>query len=99
MSDEVFVRRIRAAARAAWWTFLVAIGLHLVAWLGGLWALSARPDWMMALWGEGNLTWDRVHETLLSYWSTWKIVVWTIALVAIWLTLWARRLERAEPTG
>ncbi|MGD1153657.1 MAG: hypothetical protein ABR911_12415 [Syntrophales bacterium] len=91
--DDLFTKKVRAAAVAGWWTLLIVACFGLVQWLLYLFIMSRRPDCLLALMG-GAVTWS----TLITMWlwtlAAFKIGVWFVALVVIWLTLWARQLSR-----
>ena len=91
--NEAFARRVRAAAVALWWTLLIAVGFITVQWLVYLAVVSARPAWLLAMWGPGA-DWDLVRAVWFWAVAVLKFVVWLAALVAIWLTLWARQLRK-----
>lgn len=93
MIDE-FAQRIRAAAIAAWWTVLIAVLLVTVQWVAYLLVLSAKPSWILTLWGP-DITWAAVQALWLNMIALVKVCIWIMALLAVWLTLWSRRLRRA----
>jgi hypothetical protein len=84
--------KIRSAAVAGWWTVLVGAGFLAIQWLLYLALMSSRPGWLLALWGPGT-TWETVR--LLWFWAmaVFKLCLWVLALGALWLTFWARRLR------
>ena len=90
---ETFEGKIRAAARAGWWTLLIGTGFLIFQWIAYLILMSAQPSWPLALWGKG-LTWDSIQNLWLWSAATFKIILWVMALVIIWLTLWARQLRK-----
>jgi hypothetical protein len=94
--EDAFRAKVRTAATAAWWTLLVAAGFVTVQWLGYRAALSARPEWLRALWGP-DATWDTIQTTWFYALVALKLSLWPLALVAIWLTLWARQLRPRGP--
>jgi len=91
--NDVFAKRVKAAAIAAWWTVLIALGFILLQWLAYLAATSARPAWLLSLWGP-NISWDLVQNVW--FWGVAFLKIWMflMASVAIWLTLWARQLRK-----
>jgi hypothetical protein len=91
MNDD-FQRRVRAAAMAGWCTVVVGAGLVILSWLAYLAVLSARPSWLLSLWGP-DLDWGYVQNVWFRAIVIFKMVVWLMALVALWLTLWARWLR------
>jgi hypothetical protein len=95
MSD-VFQQRIRAAAIAGWWTVLIAIGFLTLVWILFLVLVSTRPPWYQSLLGPG-VSWEYVQH--VGFWgvSIFKMTIWLMALVVVWLTLWSRQLgKRSE---
>ena len=93
--NDAFEKRLCAAVPAAWWTVVIWMVWMTVAWLIWLAYLSFRPDWLLALWGGGNLTWDTVQNLCLWFFSVMKMIMFAFLMVTIVLTLWARRLKRA----
>jgi hypothetical protein len=93
--DDLFTKKVRAAAVAGWWTLLIVACLMLIQWLLYLLIISSRPDWILALWG-GGVTWSTVTTMWLWGMAAFKISVWLVSLVVIWLTFWARQLSRMK---
>jgi len=92
--NDTFAQRVRAAAVAGWWTMLVG-GLWLTAsWLMFLGILSVEPAWLLTLWG-GHMNWDDVHALMFTFIAVAKLILLTGVFATIWLTIWARRLNRA----
>jgi MFS family permease len=91
--NDVFERRVRAAAVAGWWTLLIAVGFLLIQWIGYLLVMSAHPAWMLSLWGP-DITWSFVQNVWFWAIAILKVSVWPLALVALWLTLWAKQLRK-----
>ena len=89
-------KRTRAAATAGWWTLLIAAIWLTLGWLTSLALLSARPKWLLTLWGGGELTWTTVHTITLGAMAAFKMILLVALLLVIWLTLWSCRLKRAE---
>jgi hypothetical protein len=48
--NDVFEKRVRAAAVAGWWVILLAFALLLVTWVAYLAITSARPEWVLRMW-------------------------------------------------
>jgi hypothetical protein len=92
--NDTFEKRVRAAAIAGWWTVLIAYAFLIVIWFVYLAMMSARPAFLLALWGEGAVSWDFVQT--LSFWfvGVFKLCIWLLMLVVLWLTLWARQLRK-----
>jgi len=94
--NEVFQQRVQAAAIALWWTVLIAVGYLTLVWFLFLGIMTARPSWYHALLGPG-VTWEYVQN--VSFWvvAIFKMCIWLMALVAMWLTLWARQIGKRNP--
>ena len=92
MSD-MFQQRVRAAAIAGWWMLLIGIGYATLVWIVFLAIVTARPGWYQALLGPG-VSWEYVQN--VAFWAVaiFKICFWLMALVVVWLTLWARQLGK-----
>ena len=91
--NDVFEKRVRAAAVAGWWVVLVALGFLLLQWVAYLFVMADRPAWLLSMWGP-NLDWACVQMVWFWGMAILKLVVWFLALVALWLTLWARQLRK-----
>jgi hypothetical protein len=91
--NDPFEKRVRAAAVAGWWTLLVAVGFILIQWILYLLVMSARPAWVPSLWGPG-FDWPFVKTVWFWGLAFMKVCIWPLALVALWLTLWARQLRK-----
>ena len=96
--DDNFERRVSAAAVAGWWTLLIAVGFITVLWVIYLFVMSARPVWLLAMWGPG-VDWAIVQKVWFSAIAMLKFIVWLMALAATWLTLWARQLRKRADAG
>lgn len=93
--NDAFEKRVRAAAVAGWWTFLIAAGFITLQWLVYLAVTNARPGWVLTIWGP-EVSWGLVQNVWLWVLVALKFCVWLMALVALWLTLWARQLRKGE---
>ncbi len=91
--DEIFTKKVRAAALAGWWTLLIAFGILLIQWLAYLLIMTNQPTGMGCLWGEG-VTWPEIRTIWLRAMVAYKLVVGMMIFVVIWLTLWARQLAK-----
>lgn len=94
--DDMFRERVQAAAAAAWWALLAGAAFFVVQWIGYRFAMSAKPAWMLAAWGP-DATWDSVRAVWFGALVFMKLSLWPLALAALWLTLWARRLSGRGP--
>jgi hypothetical protein len=90
--NETFENRLRASARAGWGTLLIGVVFLVVQWAIYLLVMSTQPSWLLVLWGNG-MSWDTVRT--LWFWgaAAFKFCLWLMALVVIWLTLWARQMR------
>jgi uncharacterized membrane protein (Fun14 family) len=93
--NDPFERKVQAAAVAAWWVVLIGVAVVVVQWLAYLAVISARPAWVMSLWGPG-VDWPFVQTVWFWGIATLKFIVWLLVLIALWLTLWARRLRKGD---
>jgi len=91
--NDVFEKRVRAAAVAVWWTLLVDVGFIVILWLLYLLVMSARPAFVLSLWGP-DTTWAFVQTVWFWAIAVLKFCLWPLALLALWLTLWARQLRK-----
>ena len=91
--NNTIEQKVRAAAVAGWWTLLIAAAFLVLQWFAYLALMSSRPGWILALWGP-DVTWSFVQN--LWFWMTavFKLCVWLLAVVVIWLTLCARQLRK-----
>ena len=91
--NDVFEKRVRAAAVAGWWTVLITVAFITLQWFIYLIVMSARPAWFLATCGPGM---DWAFVRIVWFWAIvfLKFVLWLMTLAAIWLTLWARQLRK-----
>ena len=94
----MFEKKVRAAAVAGWWAVLIGYALLLLTWGVYLALVSARLAWLLALWGQ-DVTWDFMQTVSLWFLGVFKLFLWFLILVALWLTLWARQLRRPNRQG
>jgi hypothetical protein len=92
--NDIFEKRVRAAAVAGWWVVVIGYALLSVVWLVYLAIVSARPAWLLTVWGGGDVTWSFVQTVSLWFMGAFKLGLWLLILVVLWLTLWARELRR-----
>jgi hypothetical protein len=93
--DEIFAKKVRAAAVAGWWTLLIAYCLLLIEWIAYLLIMAKQPEGILCLFGKG-VTWPEIRTIWL-----WALVVFDLGVammlfVVIWLTLWARQLAKKQ---
>ncbi len=91
--NDPFEKKARAAAVAGWWVILIGYALVTLTWAVYLALVSARPAWMRAMWGPDV---SRDFMQMVSLWllGVFKLLLWLLFLVVLWLTLWARQLRR-----
>ena len=96
--NDVFEKKVRAAAVAGWWVILIGYALLTLTWGVYLALVSARPGWMPAMWGQ-EVSWDFMQTVSRWFLGVFKLFLWLLILVALWLTLWARQLSRTDGQG
>jgi hypothetical protein len=87
--NDVFEKRIRAAAIAGWWVVLIALAFIFLQ----LALMHARPPCVLLMWGP-NLDWPFVQMVWFWAIAALKFVLLLIVLIVLWLTLWARQLRK-----
>lgn len=92
MNDN-FETKIRCAAVAGWWTLLIAAVIFFLQWIIYLLVVSAQPAWVLTLWGPGA-TWPEVRSLWFWFLAGFKVSLALLAFVLVWLTLWARQLQK-----
>ncbi len=95
MNDE-FAKRVRSAAIAGWWTLLAAAIWMTAGWLAYLVILNTQPQWMLTLWGGGQLTWSKVQEIGFVMFALFKVILFVALLIVIWLSIWQCKLKRSQ---
>jgi hypothetical protein len=60
--------------------------------------VSARPEWMRAMWGQ-DVSWDFMQVVSLWFLGVFELFLWILILVVLWLTLWARQLRKPDQQG
>jgi len=51
--DELFIKNVKAAAAAGWWTVLIAYCILLIQWFAYFIIIPRQPAGMLCFWGEG----------------------------------------------
>ena len=95
--NDAFEKKVRAAAVAGWWTLLIAVLFVTLQWLIYLAIMSARPAWLMTLWGP-DVTWPFIQNVVFWMVAVFKLCLWVMAAAVVWLTLWARQLRKLTVT-
>lgn len=93
--NDAFGKKVRAAAVAGWWVVLLVLFLLLIQYLAYLFLVPTRPVWLIAMWGP-RVDWLFVENVWFWGIVALKAVFWLLTLLALWLTLWARQLRRAD---
>ena len=93
--NDSFEKRVRAAAVAAWWVVLIGYALLTITWVTFLTFVSNRPAWLLSMWGR-DVTWDFMQTVSLWFLGVFKLFLWFLILVVLWLTLWARQLRKLD---
>jgi hypothetical protein len=91
--DEMFIKKVRAAAAAGWWTVLIFYCILLIQWFAYWLIMSRQPEGMLCLWGKG-FTWTEIRIIWLWAMVAFKLCFGMMLFVVIWLTLWARQLAK-----
>jgi hypothetical protein len=97
LMEDIFEKRVRAAAIAAWRTILVGVILLVLQWILYLIFMSAHPAWLLWLWGP-DTGWQFIQTVWFWAAALFKAFLWILAVIALWLTFWSRAL-RKQPTG
>ena len=90
--DDLLYKKVRAAASAGWWTLLVAVILATLAWGVFLAIAHWQPAFVPAMCGP--ISWDTIQNVGVWAMAAFKLVIWTLFLVVVWLTIWAAKLKR-----
>jgi hypothetical protein len=95
--NDLFEKKVMAAAVALWWVVLVGIGFVTLIWLMYLAVMAYQPGWLITMWGP-EITWSFVQEVW--FWAVVgvKFCAWLFVFVALWLTLWAKQLRKTDRT-
>jgi hypothetical protein len=94
--NDSFEKKPRAAAVAGWWVLLIAYALLTITLFIYLTLLSAQQAWLLTMWGLGDLGWDFVQTMSLWFMGVFKLCLWLMFVVVLWLTLWAGQLRKME---
>jgi hypothetical protein len=91
--DEIFIKKVRTAAVAGWWTLLIAYCLLLIQWFAYLLIMTRQPEGVLCLLGN-SITWPEIRTIWLWGMVAYKLGVAMLLFVVIWLTLWAKQLAK-----
>ena len=79
---------------------LIAYALLVVTWVAYLAIVSARPEWVLRMWGgdiaNQGRTWEFLQTVSLWFLGVFKLFLWFLILIVLWLTLWARQLRKLD---
>jgi len=93
--DDPFTKKVRTAAVAGWWTFLIFYCILLIQWLAYMLIMARQPTGVLCIWGAGA-TWPEISIIWLWAMVAFKLWVGMMLFVVIWLSLWARQLSRRK---
>jgi heme/copper-type cytochrome/quinol oxidase subunit 2 len=97
-ADSAFVRRLAAAARAAWWTFLIGAGVAVVQFLVYSAVSHCEASWSgMASFMQADP--QELRLLMFRFMLAIRLVLVILAIGAIFLSLWAHRLRRVGDAG
>ncbi len=91
--NDAFEKKVRSAAIAGWWVVLIAVGFLLLQWIAYLAIMDAKPAWVMCMCGR-DMTWLFLQNEWLWLMGVFKLCLWLLALVVLWLTFWACQLRK-----
>ena len=91
--ETTFEYRLRAAVRAGWWTLVVGAVLVTLQWGLYLAITARRPAWVLSVWGP-DVSWQMLERRWLGALITLRVVLFILAMVVVWGTIWAAALRR-----
>jgi hypothetical protein len=97
MNDN-FETRLHSAAVAGWWTLLIAVGIFVLQWIAYLVVVPAQPSLLLTLWGPAA-NWQEVRTVWFWFLAGFKVALFVVAFLLLWLTLWARQLRKRTGTS
>ena len=59
--DEIFAKKVRAAAVAGWWTVLIAYCILLIQGFAYLLIIPRQPAGMLCFWDE-SVIWQEIRN-------------------------------------
>ena len=92
--NDLFQQRVRSAAVAGWWTFLVGVAMAMLFWACMLLVARGQPEWVTRMWG--GVSWETMRDVSLWMIAVFRLLLWVIFLVAVWLSLWSAKLKRLK---
>jgi hypothetical protein len=91
--EEMFTKKVRAAAVAGWWTLFIFWCVLLIQWLAYVLIMTRQPSVILCMFGEG-VTWPEIRTVWMWAMVAFKLSVGMMLFIVIWLTLWARQLVK-----
>ena len=94
-TESAFIRRLAAAVRAAWWTFLIGVLLAIVQFFA--YAAVSHTNFLVdlaPLMGLADFGGDALRLLILGFMLAIRVVLMAWFLGTLFLTLWLRRLRR-----
>jgi len=92
--DTELVKKVRAAAAAMWSVLVIGVVWVTVAYFIWLAFMHTRPPWMLALAGGTGFDWGDYQLMAIAFFGLIKLGLFALVGATVWLTLFARRLER-----
>ena len=93
-NESVFTRRVAAAARAAWWTWLIGVILVLAQFAGYL-AFAHGPCLRERMACVMGVEAEMFQGLILAFMLVVRVLLVIGLMICIFLSLWARALRRA----
>jgi len=92
-AESLFVRRLAAAVRAAWWTLLIGVVLVSVQFIvyRSMVHSEAGWDWVSGLMGVEAYDARRI---ILLFMLILRVMLAAMLFASVFLSLWVRRLRR-----
>jgi len=91
--DELFIKKVRTAAVAGWWTLLIAFCILLIQWIAYLLIMAKQPTGVVYLWGQG-VSWPEIRTIWLRAMVAYKFIIAMMLFIVIWLSIWAGQLAK-----
>lgn len=92
--DNLFLRRVIAARRAAWIVLVIGIAFQILTYFIFLGMTDGGMDGLLESGLYGDISRDEASRLLLYYVSAMKLINYSFFLGAMFLTLWVRGLRR-----
>lgn len=92
---DPFEKKVGTAAVAGWSVILIGYALLTLTWAVYVVLVSARPAWMLSMWGQ-QVSWDFLQTVSLWFLGVFKLLLWFLVLLVLWLTLWSRQLRKLD---